>query len=109
MDDDILSIEETFGDLKDPRSRTPAHDLTEMLMVALCAILSGADSWMGIELWGQAKLEWLRRHIPLQQGIPSHDIFRAGFRCAQSEAVRNMLHPLDEPPVPGAGRAGGSD
>lgn len=79
MGDDILSIEEAFGDLKDPRSRTPTHDLTEMLMVALCAILSGADSWMGIELWGQAKLEWLRRHIPLQQGIPSHDTFGRVF------------------------------
>lgn len=38
----LLSREETFGDPKDPRSRTPAHDLTEMLVVALCAILSGA-------------------------------------------------------------------
>jgi hypothetical protein len=37
-----LSIEEAFGDPKDPRSRTPAHDLTEMLVVALCAILPGA-------------------------------------------------------------------
>jgi predicted transposase YbfD/YdcC len=76
---ELLSIEEAFGDLKDPRSRTPAHDLTEMLVVALCAILSGADSWIGIELWGQAKLEWLRRHIPLLQGIPSHDTFGRVF------------------------------
>jgi predicted transposase YbfD/YdcC len=75
----LLSIEEAFGDLKDPCSRTPAHDLTEMLVVALCAILSGADSWIGIELWGQAKLEWLRRHIPLLQGIPSHDTFGRVF------------------------------
>lgn len=50
-----------------------------MLMVALCAILSGADSWIGIELWGQAKLDWLRRYIPLQQGIPSHDTFGRVF------------------------------
>jgi predicted transposase YbfD/YdcC len=79
MHEDVLSIEEAFGDLKDPRSRTPAHDLTEMLMVALCAILSAADSWIGIELWGQAKLDWLRRYIPLEQGIASHDTFGRVF------------------------------
>ncbi len=39
-----LSIEDAFGDLRDPRSRTPAHDLTAMLLIALCAILSGAES-----------------------------------------------------------------
>ncbi|HYS62338.1 MAG TPA: ISAs1 family transposase [Paraburkholderia sp.] len=79
MHDDVLNIEEAFGDLKDPRSRTPAHDLTQMLVIALCAILSGADSWIGIELWGNAKLDWLRRHIPLEHGIPSHDTFGRVF------------------------------
>jgi predicted transposase YbfD/YdcC len=79
MHEDVLSIEEAFGDLKDPRSRTPAHDLTEMLMVAWCAILSGADSWIGIELWGQTTLDGRRRYIPLEQGIPSHDTFGRVF------------------------------
>ncbi len=79
MHDDVLSIEEAFGDLKDPRSRTPAHDLTGMLMVALCAILCGADSWMAIQAWGEAKLEWLRCYIPLELGIPSHDTFGRVF------------------------------
>jgi len=79
MHDDVLNIEEAFGDLKDPHSRTPAHDLTQMLVIALCAILSGADSWIGIELWGNAKLDWLRRHIPLEHGIPSHDTFGRVF------------------------------
>ena len=50
---EILSIEEAFGDLKDPRRRTPAYDLTEMLVVALCAILCGADSWVAIQTWGR--------------------------------------------------------
>ncbi|WP_254615165.1 transposase family protein [Burkholderia pyrrocinia] len=79
MHDDILSIEEAAGDRKDPRSRTPAHDLTEMPMAAPCAIPSDADSWIGIELWGKAKLDWLRRHIPLEQRIASHDTFGRVF------------------------------
>jgi hypothetical protein len=91
MDDEILSIEEAFADLKDPRSRTPAHDLSEMLMVALCAILSGAHSWIGIELWGQAKLERLRRYIPLEQGIPSHDTFGRVFAALNPKRFEACL------------------
>jgi hypothetical protein len=75
----ILSIEEAFGDLRDPRSRTPAYDLTEMLMSALCAVLCGADSWVAIQLWGEEKVDWLRWHIPLVPCIPSHDSFGRVF------------------------------
>jgi len=46
MRDEALSIENVFVDLKSPRRRTPAHDLGLMLIVAVCAILSGADSWV---------------------------------------------------------------
>ena len=74
-----LSIEDAFGELRDPRSRTPAHDLSEMLVVALCAILSGADSWVAIQIWGEEKLEWLRGYVPLRNGIPSHDTFGRVF------------------------------
>lgn len=76
---EILSIEEAFGALRDPRSRTLAHDLQEMLVVALCAILSGADSWVAIQLWAEAKLDWLRRHVPLASGVSSHDTFGRVF------------------------------
>ena len=79
MDEQLLSIEAAFGDLEDPRRRTPAYDLTEMLVVALCAILSGAESWLAIQTWGDEKLEWLREYIELPQGIPSHDTFGRVF------------------------------
>jgi predicted transposase YbfD/YdcC len=97
MHDDILSIEEAFGDLKDPRSRTPEYDLSGMLMVALCAILCGADSWVAIQTWGDEKLDWLRRHIPLEHGIASHDTFGRVFAALnpkQFEAcfIRWMSH-----------------
>jgi predicted transposase YbfD/YdcC len=85
MREDVLSIEEAFGDLRDPRSRMPAHDLTEMLVVALCAILSGADSWVAIQTWAEAKLEWLRRYLPLVNGIPSHDTFGRVFAALDAQ------------------------
>jgi hypothetical protein len=97
MENGVLSIEEAFGDLRDPRSRTPAYELTEMLMMALCAILSGADSWVAIQVWGEAKVDWLRRHIPLAYGMPSHDTFGRVFaalnpRQFETCFVRWMRH-----------------
>ncbi|ANB75165.1 ISAs1 family transposase [Paraburkholderia phytofirmans] len=85
MQEDVLSIEEAFGDLRDPRSRTPAHDLTEMLVVAPCAVLSGTDSWVAIQTWTEAKLEWLRRYLPLVNGIASHDTFGRVFAALDAQ------------------------
>lgn len=60
----------------DPRSgNRTQYDLTEMLVVAVCALLSGAESVTEIAQWGQAKLLWLREFIDLPHGIPSHDTF----------------------------------
>ena len=64
-DIDPLSVEDAFGDLKDPRRRSPEHQLSELLVVAIAAILSGADSWVGIATWGQAKVDWLRQYLTL--------------------------------------------
>jgi predicted transposase YbfD/YdcC len=74
-----LSVEDAFGDLKDPRSRSPEHPLIELLVVAIAAILSGADSWVGIATWGEAKIEWLRQYLKLANGVPSHDTFGRVF------------------------------
>jgi predicted transposase YbfD/YdcC len=74
-----LSVEDAFGDLKDPRSRSPEYALSELLVVAIAAILSGADSWVGIATWGEAKIEWLRQYLTLANGVPSHDTFGRVF------------------------------
>lgn len=91
----VLSIQEAFGDLEDPRSRTPTHNLQEMLVVALCAILCGAETWVGIQVWAQDRLEWLRRFVPLCNGVPSHDTFGRVFaaldaRCFEACFIRWM-------------------
>jgi predicted transposase YbfD/YdcC len=74
-----LSVGDAFGDLPDPRSRSPEHQLSELLVVAIAAILSGADSWVGIATWGQAKIDWLRQYLRLANGVPSHDTFGRVF------------------------------
>ncbi|WP_150811627.1 transposase family protein, partial [Pandoraea sputorum] len=93
MNSEVLSIEDAFGNLSDPRSRTPVHGLTQRLLVALCAMLAGADSWAGIELWGQAKLDWLRGHVRLKNGIASHDPFGRVFAALDLEPFEACLKP----------------
>ncbi len=72
----LASIATHFGHLTDPRmERTRAHNLLDILTIAICAILCGAEGPTGMETFGQAKEEWLRTILPLPHGIPSHDTF----------------------------------
>lgn len=69
-----------FVDLVDPRvARTRRHDLLDIVTLALCAVLAGAESWGEVEEWGQIKLAWLRTWLGLPNGIPSHDTFGRVF------------------------------
>jgi len=70
---------QAFDELEDPRSRVCLHRLDELLLVALCAITSGADSWVTVVDWGRMKLDWLRRWLPFANGIASHDTFSRVF------------------------------
>ena len=73
------SILDHFADLEDPRTRASPHRLEEMLLVAICGILSGADGWAGVALWGHTKLDWLRQFLPFENGSASHDTFGRVF------------------------------
>ena len=70
---------QAFEGLEDPRSRACPHRLDELLLVALCAITSGAESWVTVVEWGRMKLDWLRRWLPFANGIASHDTFSRVF------------------------------
>ena len=70
----IGSFIEHFSKLQDPRiERKKLHALMDILVLTICAVASGAEGWEGIAEFGHAKLEWLRRFIPLKNGVPSHD------------------------------------
>jgi predicted transposase YbfD/YdcC len=70
---------QAFEALEDPRTRSCPHRLDELLLAALCAITSGADSWLSVVDWGRMKLDWLRRFLPFDNGIASHDTFGRVF------------------------------
>jgi len=77
----MKSLEVRLRELEDPRNG-PAlrHDLVEMLVIAICAILAGAEHCVDIAMWGQMKAGWLKRFLRLEHGIPSHDTFSRLFR-----------------------------
>jgi predicted transposase YbfD/YdcC len=69
-----------FAGLTDPRvERGREHPLLSVVGIALCAILGGADDWVAVQRFGDAKLDWLSRFLDLPNGIPSHDTFGRVF------------------------------
>ena len=75
-----LSLRDHFADLPDPRiDRTKRHGLLDIVTIALCAVICGADSWVDVALFGHAKEAWLRTFLALPNGIPSHDTFGRVF------------------------------
>ena len=81
-----------FGEVQDPRvERTRLHRLSDILVITLCAVICGADTWMEIELFGQAKLDWLRTFLELPHGIPSHDTFGRVFARLNPEQLERCF------------------
>jgi len=70
-----------FDKVADPRRETEnkLHALSDILSIVLCAVISGCDDWETIAIFGEAKKDWLRKFLPLTNGIPSHDSFRRVF------------------------------
>ena len=69
-----------FAELRDPRvERTREHLLEEILLMAIAAVLSGAESWNEIEDYGKSKHAWFKSFLSLPGGIPSHDTFNRVF------------------------------
>jgi predicted transposase YbfD/YdcC len=78
-----------FAEINDPRVAARCdHKLIDILCVALCAVLSGADQWTDVESYGKAKLTWLRTFLDLPNGIPSHDTFGRVFARIDPEEFR---------------------
>jgi predicted transposase YbfD/YdcC len=78
--DPFWSIKEHFGDMEDPRVEGRCgHILIEVICITLAAVLCGANSWSEVETFGKAKEGWLREHLELPNGIPSHDTFGRVF------------------------------
>ena len=77
-----VSIVEHFQSLEDPRiERSRKHRLIDILVIALCTLLSGGEGFQDMELFGKSKCAWLQTFLALPHGIPSHDTFGRVFAC----------------------------
>jgi DDE_Tnp_1-associated len=98
------SIVEHFQTLEDPRiERTKKHPLLDILVIAVCTLLTGGEGFQDMELFGKSKQAWLQTFLALPHGIPSHDTFGRVFarlnpkrfqECflAWTQAVAQLTH-----------------
>jgi predicted transposase YbfD/YdcC len=76
----VTSIQQHFGGIKDPRiDRCKRHQLLDILVIAICAVICGADDRTEVEAFGEAKLAWFQTFLDVPHGIPSHDTFGRVF------------------------------
>ncbi len=93
----IGRITEHFGKVHDPRiGNATRHKLIDLIVIAICAVVCGADGWSDVALFGKSKFNWFKRFLELPHGIPSHDtfgrvfglIYPKEFRCSFLEWVK---------------------
>jgi len=87
-----ITIADHFAQMEDPRiERTKHHQLIDIVTIAICAVICGADTWVGIESYGRAKHQWLKQFLELSNGIPSHDTFARVFARLKPEQFQQCF------------------
>ena len=71
------SFIEHFSEVTEPRRGEPVYPLQNILFIAVCAVISGADDFVAIAKFGRTKIDWFAKYLDLSAGIPSHDRFNA--------------------------------
>jgi hypothetical protein len=88
----VASITRYFGELEDPRTgNAKAHIFLEILIIAILAVICGADGWSDVELFGKNKKDWLNTFLELPKGIPSHDTFGRVFAKIKPEEFQKRF------------------
>jgi predicted transposase YbfD/YdcC len=80
-----------FNDIPDPRGCNVIHNLTDILVLAFCGVICGADGWVEVETFCNAKLAWFKTFLELPAGIPSHDTFGRVFSVLDPDAFERRF------------------
>lgn len=87
-----VSTSAHFSTITDPRDeRYVKHSLVNIITIAICGAICGADDWVAVETFGHAKREWLEKHLDLPNGIPSHDTFGTVFAYLDPQAFQQSF------------------
>ena len=77
--------------IKDPRRHNTRHFLYDIILIAICAIICGADCWTQVAEYGRSKLDWFNEFLELPNGIPSHDTFGRLFAKIDPEGFNGFF------------------
>jgi predicted transposase YbfD/YdcC len=80
-----------FRDVPDPRAKNVIHKLHDILVIAICGVICGADGWAEVEEFGNSKLAWFGTFLDLPNGIPSHDTFGRVFARLDPDAFERRF------------------
>ena len=86
-----VSIQRCFSRLTDPRRRKVVYPLVNVVTIAICAVLCGADDFVAIAAFGRTKQKWLSRFLDLSAGVPSHDRFNAILGAIKVDEFQQCL------------------
>ena len=86
-----IRLQDHFADLTDPRRRKVVYPLINVVTIAVCAVIAGADDFVSIAAWGREKRHWLATILDLKSGVPSHDRFNAIFAALNSAEFEKCL------------------
>lgn len=87
-----IDLIDYFSDIEDPRvDRQKLHALPDILFIVFCGSICGVDSWEDFVLFGRSKLDFLKKHIPLANGIPSKNTFQRVISRLDPESFRTCF------------------
>jgi len=87
----VAAIESHFESLTDPRVKESTYPLINIVTMALCAVVCGADDFVAIARWANTKIDWLSKFLDMSAGVPSHDRFNAIFRQLKPDEFERCL------------------
>lgn len=91
------TIKHHFSTIKDPRvERSKRHLLIDIITLTFCAVVSGAETWEDIELYGKCKYKWFKKFLKLPNGIHSHDTMKSSFCSTRPRTTTKMFSQLDQ-------------
>lgn len=89
----VEKLKDYFAEVEDPRAKNISHLLMDIIILAICGLICGADNWVEIEAYGNAKRRWFNQFLKLPNGIPSHNTFGRVFALIDPQQFReSFLH-----------------